>query len=130
MDHADLTEKVIGCAFRVHNVLGSGFLESVYERALSIELGKLNICVEEQKSLNVFYDGQVVGTFVADLVIDDKIIVELKAVRSLAVAHEVQLVNYLAATNIAIGLLINFGESKVEVKRKILSFSNNQISSC
>ena len=123
MDHADLTEKVIGCAFRVYNVLGSGFLESVYEKALSIELGKLNICVEDQKSLNVFYDGQIVGTFVADLIIDDKIIVELKAVRSLAVAHEVQLVNYLAATKLPVGLLINFGESRVDIKRKLLSFS-------
>ncbi len=125
MDHVDLSEKIIGCAYRVYNALGSGFLESVYERAFEIELRKLGIPVEAQKNLNVLYEGQSVGFFVADLVVDDKIIVELKAVRHLAVAHEVQLVNYLAATDIAIGLLINFGESKVEVKRKYLTSNQN-----
>lgn len=121
MDHGDLSEKVIGCAYRIFNVLGSGFLESVYEKAFEIELLKLQIPIQTQKKLTVFYDGQPVGFFIADLVIDDKIIVELKAVKNLAVTHEVQLVNYLAATDISIGLLINFGESKVEVKRKYLT---------
>jgi GxxExxY protein len=128
MNHADSTEPIIGCSYRIYNVLGSGFLESVYERALEIELGKLNIPVKFQQSLNVLYDGQSVGVFIADLVVDNKIIVELKAVKCLAVAHEVQLVNYLAATNISIGLLINFGESKVEIKRKYLNL--NQKLSC
>ena len=128
MDHVDLSEKIIGCAYKIYNVLGSGFLESVYEKAFEIELKKLEVSVEMQKKVNVYYDGQSVGVFIADLVVDNKIIVELKAVKSLAVAHEVQLVNYLAATEISIGLLINFGESKVEVKRKYLT--SNQKLSC
>ena len=120
MDHSDLTEKVIGCAYRVYNTLGSGFLESVYEKCLIIEARKYGLSVEAQKAVNVYYDEQIVGNFIADLIIDKKVIIELKAVRNLVVAHEVQLVNYLTATKIPIGLLINFGEAKVEVKRKFL----------
>ena len=121
MDHSDLTEKIIGCAYRVYNTLGSGFLESVYEKCLIIEAEKYGLSVEAQKPINVYYDGQNVGSFVADLIVDDKVVIELKAVRKLVVAHEVQLVNYLTATKIPVGLLINFGETKVEVKRKFLS---------
>jgi GxxExxY protein len=128
VDCLDLTEKIIGCAFRVYNVLGCGFLESVYEKALFIELVKHDLAVEQQKSLTVFYDGNDVGNFVADLIVENVVIVELKAVRQISVAHEVQLVNYLVATNINIGLLINFGESKVEIKRKYLN--SNQKLSC
>ncbi len=120
MDHADLTEKIIGCAYRVYNTLGAGFLESVYEKCLIIEAEKYGLSVEAQKPINVYYDGQNVGNFVTDLIVDDKVIIELKAVRNLVIAHEVQLVNYLTATKIPIGLLINFGETKVEVKRKFL----------
>jgi len=120
MDHADLTEKIIGCAYRVYNTLGAGFLESVYEKCLIIEARKHGLSVEAQKAVNVYYDEQIVGSFIADLIVDKKIIIELKAVRNLVVAHEVQLVNYLTATKIPIGLLINFGEVKVEVKRKFL----------
>jgi len=122
MDHADLTEKVIGCAYRVYNTLGSGFLESVYEKSLAIELQKAGVAIESQKTVKVYYDEKIVGSFVADLIVDEKIIVELKAVRNLVVTHEVQLVNYLTATKIPIGLLINFGETKVEVKRKFSRF--------
>ena len=122
MDHADLTEKVIGCAYQVYNTLGCGFLESVYEKSLVIELLKIGMSVETQKAVDVYYDEQIVGSFITDLIIDNKIIVELKAVRNLALVHEVQLVNYLTATKIPIGLLVNFGETKVEIKRKFSRF--------
>jgi len=113
-----LTEKVIGAAYQVHNQLGFGFLESVYEKALSIELNKLNIQHESQSSVQVYYDKQVVGDFVCDLLVEKCLILELKSVQQLAVSHEVQLVNYLNATMVDVGLLINFGPSKVEIKRK------------
>jgi GxxExxY protein len=121
MDYADLTEIIIGCAYRVYNTLGSGFLESVYEKSLVIEIQK-KLLVESQKAIDVYYDAQLVGSFFADLVVENTVIVELKAVRTLTPAHEVQLVNYLAATKLPVGLLINFGESKVEIKRKLLCF--------
>lgn len=117
MEHEDLTKLVIAGAFDVHKILGSGFLEKVYESALKYELTKLGLNVKQQYPINVRYQGHVVGEFFADLLIEDLIIVELKAVRSLTVDHEVQLVNYLSAIGIDIGLLINFGSS-VQVKRK------------
>jgi GxxExxY protein len=117
MKDKDLTERVIGCAYTVHNALGSGFLEKVYENALRVELEKAGLISEQQVPITVYYDGQIVGEFAADLLVEDKLIVELKAVQALAKKHEVQLVNYLTATNIDIGLLINFGPS-VQVKRK------------
>ena len=120
MNYSDLTEKIIGCAYRVYNTIGSGFLESVYEKCLSIELENVGLTAEFQKPVDVYYDKQNVGRFVADIVVNDKVIVELKAVRTLTVTHEVQLVNYLAATGIKVGLLINFSSTKVEVKRKML----------
>ena len=113
-----LTEKVIGAAFKVHNELGFGFLESVYEKALAIELSKAGISYETQSAIKVFYDERIIGEFVCDMYVDGRLIVELKSVTQLATAHEVQLVNYLTATKIDIGLLINFGPSKVDVKRK------------
>jgi GxxExxY protein len=112
-----LTAKVIGCAFRVHNALGFGFLEKVYENALRIELAKARVRVSQQAPIRVRYGGEVVGEYLADLLVEDKLIVELKSVRALAREHEVQLVNYLVATGLDIGLLINFGPS-VQVKRK------------
>ena len=114
----ELTEKVIGAAYQVHNQLGFGFLESVYEKALSIELAKSSVDHKLQSPITVRYSGQVIGEFVCDMLINNRLIVELKSVKQLAVAHEVQLVNYLNATNVDIGLLLNFGPSKVEVKRK------------
>lgn len=118
MKHQDLTEQIIGCAFRVHAALGFGFLESVYENCMRIELSALGLKNEAQEAITVYYKDQVVGEFVADLLVEDSVIVELKSVRSLVQAHEVQLVNYLQATKTDVGLLINFGEQKVEVKRK------------
>jgi len=119
MQYKELTEKIIGCAYRVYNTMGFGFLESVYEKCLMIELRKLGLDAESQKPLTVHYDGEVVGEFVADVVVEDTIIVELKSVRRIVVAHEIQLVNYLVATGRPVGLLLNFGEKKVEVTRKV-----------
>lgn len=118
MEHEDLTECIIGCAYKVYNKLGAGFLESVYERSLLIELRKSGIQAEAQKAINVYYEGELVGEFTADVVIDDLLIIELKALRTLGRPQEVQLVNYLKATGIPYGLLINFAEDKVEVRRK------------
>ncbi|RJQ49979.1 MAG: GxxExxY protein [Desulfobacteraceae bacterium] len=118
MEYQRITEAIIGCAYRVYNRMGFGFLESVYEKCLLIELRKTGLTVESQKPITVYYDGQIVGEFVADIIVSDAIILELKSVRRLAQAHEVQLVNYLVATGKPIGLLLNFGETNVEVKRK------------
>jgi len=117
MDDDAITEIIIGCAFEVHNKLGSGFLEKVYENALCIELRKKGLKVEQQSSIKVWYEGQVIGYYAADLWVEDRIIVELRAVQSLTKEHELQVVNYLTATKVDTGLLINFGSS-VQVKRK------------
>lgn len=116
-----LTEKVIGCAYVVHNTLGAGLLEKVYENALRLELTAAGYRVNQQCPIPVRYRGEVVGDFYADLMIEDRLIVELKAVQSIAREHEVQLVNYLAATGMDHGLLINFGMS-VNVKRKFREY--------
>ena len=121
----ELTEKVIGCTYRVHNELGAGFLEKVYENALRIELCKTGLTVKQQHPIPVKYLDEIVGDFYADLMIEDSLIVELKAVIKLVKAHEVQLVNYLTATGIDNGLLINFGTS-VEVKRKFRKYKTNK----
>lgn len=119
MEHQALTEKIIACAYRVYNKMGAGFLESVYEKCLIIELMKSGLIVDVQKSIQVFYDGKLVGDFVADIIVNNTIILELKAVKQLSKTHEVQLVNYLVATGRPVGLLINFGEDKVDIKRKL-----------
>ena len=98
---------------------GFGFLESICEKCLLIELGKAGLQAEAQVPIEVFYDDELVGQFAADIVVNSKIILELKSVRKLVQAHEVQLVNYLTSTNTEVGLLINFGEQGVEVKRKL-----------
>src|SRR5713101_4948761 len=100
MNADDLTQKIIGCAYKVHNTLGPGFLEKVYENALRIELEKLGLRVKQQESISVFYEGHLVGEYYADLWIDERIVVELKAASALAREHEVQLVNYLTATGV------------------------------
>jgi len=125
MDIDKLTENVIGCAYRVHNELGTGFLEKVYENALRIELAEAGLAVKQQHPIPVKYHGEVVGDFYTDLMIEGSLIVELKAVQELCKAHEVQLVNYLTATGINDGLLINFGAS-VEVKRKFRTYRAGQ----
>ena len=117
----ELTQKIIGCAYKVHNALGSGFLEKIYENAFRIELGKAGITVKQQEPITVCYEGQVVGEYCADLWVEDRVIIEVKAVQSLITQHEVQLVNYLTATGVENGLLINFGPS-VQVKRKFREY--------
>ena len=118
----DLAGRVIGLAMKVHRVLGPGFLESVYESALCIELQRGGIAFERQKALCVLYEGAVVGDFVSDLVIEGKLLVELKAVVTLVPVHEVQLVNYLTATGVEDGLLLNFGAASLEFKRKYRTY--------
>ena len=112
------TKQIIGCAYRVYNSMGFGFLEAVYEKCMTIELAKTGLQFESQKPIMVRYDGQVVGEFIADLHVEGPIIVELKSKRTIVQAHEIQLVNYLVATGTDVGLLINFAEHKVELKRK------------
>jgi len=126
MDDDTITEVIIGCAFDVHNKLGSGFLEKVYENALCIELRKKGLRVKQQESIKVWYEGQVVGYYAADLWVEDRIVVELKAVQSLTKEHELQVVNYLTATKVDTGLLINFGSS-VQVKRKYRKYKPSQL---
>lgn len=119
MRYKELSEKIIGCAYQVYNKMGFGFLESVYEKCLLIELRKAGLKCESQKPITVIYGKEIVGEFVADLVVEDIIIVELKSVRRIVKAHEIQLVNYLVATGKPVGLILNFAESQVEVKRKV-----------
>jgi GxxExxY protein len=118
MKHEELTHKIIGCAYTIFNELGFGFLESVYKKAMIIELAKNKLNVEDEKPLQVYYDNQIVGEFSADLFVEDTVVVELKSVQNIVKNHEVQLVNYLNGLKKDIGLLINFGPSGVDVKRK------------
>ncbi|HEX7722166.1 MAG TPA: GxxExxY protein [Pyrinomonadaceae bacterium] len=121
MTDDELTRTIIGCAYQVHNALGPGFLEKVYENAMRIELEKPGLAVKQQQPVNVIYDGHFVGQYYADLWVNERIVIELKALRAIAKEHEVQLVNYLTATRLDVGLLLNFGSS-VEVKRKFCEF--------
>ncbi len=123
--YKELTEKIIGCAYRVYNKMGYGFLESVYEKCLLIELRKVGLHAESQKPITVYYDDEVVGEFIADIIVENTIILELKSVRRVLRAHEVQLVNYLVATGKSVGLVLNFGEHKVEIKRKVRVLSSD-----
>lgn len=122
--YEELTGRIISCAFKVYNTMGFGYLESVYERCLLIELRKAGLTAESKIPITVFYEQQIVGEFIADILVEDTIIIELKSVRQLAKFHEMQLVNYLVATKKDVGLLINFGEEKVEVKRKLRVLEN------
>lgn len=116
--HGKITEKIIGAAYAVHREMGFGFLEKVYQNALKVELEKSGLKVETESPVKVYYKGIEVGDYMADLVVEGKVIVELKAIKTLNEAHEVQLVSYLKATEMKVGLLINFGE-KVEYRRRI-----------
>lgn len=117
MQFAELTEQIIAAAYKVHNTLGSGYLEKVYENAMVIELRKCGLLVLQQHPIPVYYEGLLVGDFIADLLVNDILVIELKAVENLISQHEVQLVNYLTAMCLDVGLLINFGK-RVEIKRK------------
>ena len=125
MDINNLTHKVIGCAYKVHRILGSGFLEKVYENSLTIELRKQGIYARQQVKLPVWYEGQQVGLYFPDLWIENQLIVELKAIVALAPEHELKLIHYLAATRIDNGLLINFGDA-VQIKRKFREYKPRQ----
>ena len=127
MDHKNqylntLSEQIIGCAYTVGNNLGYGFLEKVYENALAHELNKLDIPFARQQPIRVHYDGIIVGEYVADLIVDNQIIIELKAVKNFENIHFSQCLNYLKATGKKLGLLINFNQSRVEVKRIVNDF--------
>jgi GxxExxY protein len=115
-----ITEKIIGCAYKVSNELGCGFLEKVYENALAYEVGKLTLKVQQQQDIDVFYDGIKVGHYEADLLVEEIVLVELKTVKYLDDVHKAQCLNYLKATGLKICLLINFGNPRVEVKRLVL----------
>lgn len=118
--YQDLTSQIISCFYKVYNKLGFGFLEKVYENALLIELNENGLKVDKQKPINVYYEDKLVGEYFADLIVDDKVIIELKAAESLIEEHELQLINYLKATDIEVGLLLNFGK-KPEIRRKIFT---------
>jgi len=117
--YEELSFQVMSSVFEVHNVLGSGFLEKVYENALVREFGIRNIPVETQKEISVSYKGEDVGMYYADILVDGKIIIELKAVEKLSRLHEAQLLNYLKATGIKLGYLLNMGSKSVEYKRLV-----------
>jgi GxxExxY protein len=127
MEHEELTQKIIGCAMTVHRALGPGFLESVYQNALGHELSKAGLKTECEKAIQVTYDGVVVGNFSADMLVEDEVLIENKAVQTLVVAHEVQLVNYLTATGIETGLLLNFGSGRLEFKRKTRTYREKRL---
>jgi GxxExxY protein len=118
MEQEQLTERIIGCAMRVHSTLGPGFLESVYQKSLAHELRKTGLRVDCETPIQVRYDGVLVGDFSAGMLVESLVLLENKAVLALTPVHEVQLVNYLMATSIELGLLLNFGTEKLQFKRK------------
>lgn len=115
--HTDVTEMIIEAFYKVYNALGHGFLEKIYVTAFIIELKKMGLDVRHQHSIQVYYDRQIIGDYICDVLVNNCVIVEVKAVKSLAPEHEAQLLNYLKATKIETGLLLNFGP-KPEIKRK------------
>jgi GxxExxY protein len=123
LKHAEITEKILAAFYLVYNTLGYGFLEKVYRNAMAIELKRMGIPVISEAKIEVYYDGEVVGEYFADLLVADKIIVELKAVKELASEHEAQLLNYLKATPYEVGLLLNFGPAP---QKKRMAFDNHR----
>ena len=118
MDIEELIKKVMACAVNIRRQLGPGYLESVYKNAMIIELRKWGLGYEVERPINVYYDQVLVGEFRADIIVENMLILEMKATHSLHVAHELQLVNYLTATGMDHGLLINFGSDEIQIKRK------------
>ncbi len=123
--HAELTEKIICCFYNVYNSLGYGFLEKVYEKALHLELNKFGLKCDVQMPVSVYYSGEVIGEYFSDLLVNQSVIVEIKALQALVPAHEAQLLNYLKATDIEVGLLLNFGPEP-QIKRKIFTNQNKK----
>jgi len=120
MDINEITYEINGAVFEINRVLGSGFLEKVYQNALMVELKSRGLKAESQVPIKVFYKDNVVGEYIADILVEEKVIVELKTVESLDRIHEAQLLNYLKATGIQLGLLVNFTHPKAEIKRMVL----------
>jgi GxxExxY protein len=121
MDINDITYKINGAIYEVNRVLGPGFLEKVYENALLIELRESGLKVKSQSPIHVYYKGKSIGEYIADLVVEDAVIVELKTVESLTKLHEAQLLHYLKATGVKVGLLVNFQDKKAQIKRMVLN---------
>jgi GxxExxY protein len=121
-----VSQRVIRCAYDVSNTLGAGFLEKVYENALCVELGRNGISFQSQKAIAVNYKGFKVGEYVADIVVEDKLLLELKALGALCGSHEAQVMNYLKATNLSVGLLLNFGRSRLGVKRIVWQYNETE----
>lgn len=126
MLYEDITSQIIKAFYKVNNTLGFGFWEKVYENAMKLELINLGMKVEQQKNIRVYYEGKEIGDYYADLLVNDCVIVELKVADSLCEEHEAQLINYLKATKIEVGLLMNFGK-KAEFRRKIFSNENKSV---
>ena len=120
MDTDKVTESIIGCAMKVSNTLGAGFLEKVYENALVLELLKAGHKVEQQKKIQVKYKGVVVGDYMADMIVNDSVLLEIKAVKEMNEIFQAQLLNYLKATGLGVGLILNFGTTKLGIKRMVL----------
>lgn len=120
MDTDKITESIIKCAMKVSNTLGAGFLEKVYENALAMELRQADLEVEQQKKIHVKYEGAVVGDYIADLVVNDSVLLEIKAAKAIDEVHQAQLLNYLKATGLRVGLILNFGTPRMGIKRMVL----------
>jgi len=116
----DLTERIIGCAMTVSNALGAGFVEKVYENALAHELRKAGLEVAQQRGVTVSYDGIIIGDYAVDLLVQESVIIELKATKAVADVHRAQCINYLRATGLHLCLLLNFGNPRLEIKRIVL----------
>ncbi|ACL72064.1 GxxExxY protein [Thioalkalivibrio sulfidiphilus] len=121
-----ISERVIGCAFEVSNTLGAGFLENVYENALAVEFARAGMDFDRQAVLPVSYKGELIGQYVADFVVEQRLIVEIKALSRLVLEHEAQVMNYLKATGLTVGLLLNFGTPRLGVRRIVWGHDDNQ----
>ena len=126
MHSEELTERIIGCAYAVANALGNGFLEKVYENALTHELRKRGLQVEQQRAIPVYYDQVAVGEYLADLLVQNTILVELKTVKNIEDIHKAQCIHYLKATGLQICLLINFGTPRVQIKRIVNNMADSR----
>ena len=123
MKHEEITEKIIGAAYSVYNYFGFGFVEKVYENALAIEMRKKGLDFKQQVPIKVHYNNDIAGDYVADFLVEEKVLLEIKAVKKLENAHHVQIIHYLKALRLEVGLLLNFGV-EIEIKRKILTAKN------
>jgi GxxExxY protein len=121
-----ISERVIGCAFEVSNTLGAGFLENVYENALAVEFTRAGLRFDRQQGLSVSYKGEFIGQYVADFLVEKCLIVEIKALSRLVAEHEAQVMNYLKATGLSVGLLLNFGTPRLGVRRIVWGHDDNQ----